>query len=344
MQKSYVEPPVRPLLPEQLSFLAIINFILRNLRLMLVLGVILSIALLIKATRDPEVWTSRSLVSTGEEATGNRILSFLGGGTSFSNPGSQSLIDLMTAPVVLEQLAMVKFDFPTGKKTALEYYGGKQAPDRAMEAAVGALAANINGKVMDPSGWIQLTTKGETPILAQQLNFAVLAQLDSFNAQKRRKLSQDNQRFAEERLAELGAQVRIAENRVQAFEETNRDMTPPALRLQYGRLQDSLSRARGLYSAILTSYDRERLDAERQLKPLTMMQRPNLPYKPAPRGYGRTVILGLFAGAFLGAVIGAIREYFRSIKRQESPEYAEYRALLQKWFGWIRLPKRNAAV
>src|SRR5215210_6111191 len=101
MQKSYVEPPVRPLLPEQMSFLAIINFILRNLPLMLGLGVMFSVLLATRARRQALEYSSSSLVSTGEEATGNRILAILGGGSSLSNPGSQQYIDLMTSPVVL---------------------------------------------------------------------------------------------------------------------------------------------------------------------------------------------------------------------------------------------------
>src|SRR4051812_13789843 len=126
MQKSYVEPPVRPLLPEQLSFLAIINFVLRNLPLMVILGVAASAGLLIRAIRSPVEYTSTSLISTGDEGTSNRILSFLGGGSSLSNPGSQGYIDLMTAPAVLEQLAQVEFDFPSGRKSALVQYGGSQ--------------------------------------------------------------------------------------------------------------------------------------------------------------------------------------------------------------------------
>jgi uncharacterized protein involved in exopolysaccharide biosynthesis len=339
MQKSYVEPPVRPLLPEQLSFLAIINFVLRNLPLMLVLGVILSGVLVLRAIRKPVTYTSTSYVSTGEEATGNRILSFLGGGSSFSNPGSQALIDLMTAPALLEQLARVEFDFPNGRTTALKQYGGDQPPDRAMESAVGALGSKIDAKLQDPSGWIELTTQGETATVAQQLNTALLAQVDSFNAQKRRRLSIENQKFAEERLAEYGAQVRAAEARLQSFEETNRDLTPPGIRLQHQRLQDSVARVKSIYGGILSSYDRERLDAERQLKPLTLMKAPNLPYAPVKRNIARTIILGLFAGGFLGGVIGAIREYFRSIRKQDSPEYAEYRALIDRWFGWVPKPK-----
>ena len=343
MQKSFVEPPLRPLLPEQLSFLAIINFILRQLPIMLVLGVIASTIFFVRAYLAPVTWSSTSIVATGDEAAGNRILSFLGGGTSFSNQGSQAYVDLLSAPVVLEQLTRVTFDFPDGRKTALAYYGGNiQPPDRALETAMGEVSNNISARVKDPSGWVEITTKGKTAVLAQQLNLAVIAQLDSFNAQKRRKVSLENQKFAEDRLVELGASVRIAENRYQAFLERNKDLTPPSLQLERDRLADSLARVKSLYSAILTSYDRERLEAERQAKTLTIIGRPNLPYSPSSRGIGRTVILGIFAGAFLGALIGIVREYFGGIRKQASPEYAEFMALLSRWFGRLR-PRRKPA-
>src|SRR4051812_41530706 len=135
MQNSYIEPPVRPLMTEQLSFLAIINFVLRHLGLMRILGVIASTIFVVKVIRSPRTYSSSSIVSTGDEISGNRITALLGGGSLFSNPGVQFYVDLIGAPVVLEPLARVPFDFPTGKKTAVEFYGGKLPPDRALESA-----------------------------------------------------------------------------------------------------------------------------------------------------------------------------------------------------------------
>lgn len=342
MQKSYVEPPVRPLLPEQLPFLSIINFVLRHLPLMLVLGVLASAVLLVPVVRSPATYSSTSLVSTGDEAPTSRVLAFLGGGGAA--PSAQTYIDLMSAPEFLQSLAQMPLEFPGGKQTAAQYYGkGQKTPESAIEVGAASLSDKITGKIKDPSGWLELTTEGETPAMAHDLNLAVLAQVDSFNARKRRQLSIENQRFAEERLAELGVQVRGAEDRLVAFQERNRDLSPPELRIQAERLSDTVARRRALYSAMQQSYDRERLEAERRLRPLTLMGRPTVPQAPDSRGFGRTIILGLFGGVFLGAIVGAIRDYFKNIKRQASPEYEEYVALRSRLFGWMRLPGRKSA-
>ena len=90
---------------------------------------------------------------------------------------------------------------------------------------------------------------------------------------------------------------------------------------------------RALYSSVLSSYDRERLDEARKPKLLTVIGRSTLPHDPDPRPFGRTIILGLFAGAFFGAIIGAVREYFGRIRGEATPEYVEYAALRSRWLG-----------
>jgi uncharacterized protein involved in exopolysaccharide biosynthesis len=343
MHNSYVEPPIRPLVTEQLSFLALLNFVLRNLGLMIVLGVLVTTALAIRVVTSPETYSSTSIVSTGDEAGGTSIIALLGGGTRTSNPGAQFYIDLMGAPVLLEPLAQVEYDFPDGKhESAVKFYGGNAPADRALEAATAELSGKLHPHIAATSGWLVLRTTAESPRLAIQLNQSVLNQLDLFNAAKRKKQALEDRRFAEERLAELGVEVRSAENRLQSFLEKNRDLSPPGLAIERERLSDSVATRRALYSTVLQSYDRERLDEERQVKLLTIIGRPTVPHVPDKRAFGRTVILGLFAGAFLGALVGVAKEYFRRIRAEATPEYDEYRALLAKWFGWLRGLKRKA--
>jgi uncharacterized protein involved in exopolysaccharide biosynthesis len=342
MSSSYVEPPVRPLVREQMSFLMVINFVLRNLGLMLITGVLVTAILVFRVATAPQTYSSTSTFSIGDFGGGSRITSLLGGGTSFSNAGAAFITEIMTEPVILEPLAQRQFDFPTGRKTALEEYGGTQPPDRAIEAAMGALSSKMQTSIATTTGWISLTTTGDTPKLAEQLNYTALAQLDSFQADRRRKQSAEDRQFMEERLADLGAKVRAAENRLQAFQENNRDLTPPSVRFEQQRLTDSVATQKSLYSTILSSYERERIDATRQIKLLTVIAKPTVPHQPDRRPYVRTIVLGLFAGAFLATLIALVREYFGRVQKETSPESAEFMRLRERWIGWIsRLMRRE---
>ena len=342
MSSSYVEPPVRPLVREQLSFLAVINFVLRNLGLMLILGVIASLALLIREMKKPQLYASTSIFSIGDFGGGARITAMLGGGFSFASAGATYITEIMTQPTFLEPLASREFDFPTGRTTALKFYGdGRKTANDALEAAMGSLAPMIKTDISTTTGWISLTTQAETPKLAEQLNYTVLSQLDSMQAERRRKQSSEDQKFAEERLAELGARLNAAEQKLRIFQETNRDPSSPSLRIESQRLGDSVANARSLYSTILGSYERERIESERQTRLLTVIAKPTVPHNPEDRPYVRTIVLGLFGGAFVGAILGIILEYFRRIQTTAAPaEAAEYARLRDKWFGWILRPFR----
>src|ERR1051326_2483643 len=210
MPPSHIDPPTRPRLGEQLSFLAVINFVLRNLGVMLIIGVIASVIFSVQVARAPRTFSSTSIFSTGE-GNGGGLIAMLGGGSKLSDLGAQYYVDLMTAPNVLEPLAKMEYDFPKeGRESAVKYYGGKLPPDRALEAAMSAISSKIHPRITATSGWIVLRTAAETPDLAVQFNYAVLAQLDTFNSQKRRRQAAEDERFAEERLADLGVQVRRA--------------------------------------------------------------------------------------------------------------------------------------
>jgi hypothetical protein len=343
MSSSYVEPPVRPLRREQLSFLAVINFLLRNLGLMLILGVVMSAALVIRVVREPLLYSSTSIFSIGDFGGGARITAMLGGGYSFSSAGATYITEIMTQPAFLEPLATREFEFPEGKTTAMKYYGGPgRTPDQALEAAMGNLAAAIHTDISTTTGWISLTTKAKTPKLAEQMNYVVLAQLDSMQADRRRKQSTEDQKFAQDRLAELGARLNAAQQKLRIFQETNINPSSPGLRIEENRLRDSVANAQSLYSTILGSYERERIDAERQTRLLTLIAKPSVPHSPDKRPYARTVVLGLFGGLFIGAMLALILEYFRRIQTSAAPEEAaEFDRLRAKWFGWILRPFRS---
>src|SRR5437667_4248356 len=103
MPNSYVEPPVAPAAAEQLSFLSVINFVLRNILLIVVPGVLLAIFLVLRARAAPPTYTSTAIFSAGEATSPG---GFLGIGLPgfISGKGPTFYVDLMTSPAVLDPL------------------------------------------------------------------------------------------------------------------------------------------------------------------------------------------------------------------------------------------------
>ena len=206
------------------------------------------------------------------------------------------------------------------------------------------VASKIHTKIGTTSGWVTLSITAETPTLAVELNRAILAQVDAFNTNAKKAQSIADQQFAQERLVDVGAQLRTAEDEYQRFRETNKDISSPALSMQNERLLNLVSIRKGIYQTILSNYERQKADQEREARVLTIIGPPKAPLGPDGVAWRRAAVLGLFAGGLLGAIIAFVKEYFRWIREHPSPEYAEFAALRSRLFGWIpRRSTRSAA-
>lgn len=346
MPDAYLEPVSLPERKDQLTFLSVLNFILRNIKSMLVLGIIFGAIVMVSALMAPPTYTSTAIVSAGENDSPGRLLGLSLPGSSGKSP--QYYVDLMTSPAVLEPLVERKYQTAPGKppQTLVEYFAGASASTPAGKAmAMDELAGRIRPKISQNGNWITVRVVAETPQLAAQLAEAVLAQVDAFNSEVRKAQSLTDRQFAEERLLEIGAEVRAAENRLQAFRESNRDISfSPALTIQQERLENDVATRRALYSTVLQTYDREKMNAVRETRLLMVIGRPTVPFAPDPKSPGRAAILGIFGGMVLASAIALWREYLARIRAEGSAEYGEFSALRERVFGWFsRLFRRQAS-
>ena len=129
MPNSYVEPPAARAATEQLSFLSVINFVLRNLVFLVVPGVLLAILLVLKARAAPQTFTSTSIFSAGEASSPGAFLGVSLPGF-IAGKGASFYVDLMTSPAVLDPLVEQKVQVLPGRppETLLEHYGGTSQP------------------------------------------------------------------------------------------------------------------------------------------------------------------------------------------------------------------------
>lgn len=333
MPNSYVEPATPPAPVEQLSFLSVLNFVLRNIVLMVVAGIIVSALLVARAFSGEQTYSSTSIFSAGEETAAGLLSNLSLPGIS-SGKGPAYYTALMTSPAVLEPLVDMTFTVPGGsKKTLTEYYGGTSGP---IEARRDAAASAVKGKIsykIGTTGWITLTTTAETPELALELNQAVLAQIDSFNTKTRRDQSIADRKFAEDRLAEVSVERQSAERRMADFLERNRDCCSPPLEFERQRLSAEVASKQNSYNSMVAAVEREKLNAARELRVITVIGRPRLASGPDGRAWRRAAAMGLFIGAFLGAVIAFVLEYFRWIREHPSPQYEEFLKLRRRLLG-----------
>lgn len=341
MRSSYVAPVIEAPASETLTLVGVINFVLRNFVLIIVVGALFGALLGWRARRAPVSYSARtSFITEGEQPAGRMIL---GGVTlpSTGGRGPEFYVELMTSPAILGSLVEKKFEAEPGKppKTLIERYGGSAIPTQAArEAAMGAVRGRVSSKI-SVNSVVTLTATAETPLLAAAIARGVLDEIDAFNDARRKDIARAERKYAEERLLEVGAEYRAAENRVKEFDERNRSgATTPALRIEREHLAEIAAVKHSLYSSILSAYEKAKLDEQRDSPRATVLERAMPPLGPNRPAVKRYIVVGFFLGAMLAAMVALVREYFARLSKQASPEAMEFTALRDANTELLRRP------
>lgn len=343
MHSSYVAPLPETAADDRISFLSVVNFILRNLVLLLAAGLALGLLLALRRAASPVRYTATTSFAIGQDQAPSLLL-----GLSLSGIGSgrspQFYTDLVKSPAILEPLVETSFDVAPGKprQTLIEYYGGRSGSRvAAKEAAMGAVSSRISTKISPVTSVITMGVGAENPTLAAEVAQAILDQIDLFNTRTRKVQTTAERAFSEQRLVEIGAEVRVSEDKLRDFLERNRDISlSPSLTLEKERLSDEVSAKRQLYNTVLQAYERAKMDEVRESPLVTVIGRPTPPLQPDSRGTMRIAVLGFFAGVLLGVLIALWNEYVERIRAQASPEFGEFAALRSTALDRVLRPVR----
>ncbi len=345
MQTSYVIPVTEPAPEERVSFLALVNFVLRNILLLLVFGAAFALVLVARRAASPEIYTAVATFSTGqEESPGRLLLGFsLGGGASGRSPAFYA--DLVKSSAILGPLVESKARV-AGKSapiTLIELYAGNKGSAQALkENAMGAVGSRMQTKISPTTSVITLRVSAANPQLASEIARRVLTEIDLFNTRMRKAQSTSERAFSEERLLDIQQDVRLSENRLRDFLERNREISlSPSLRIEKERLDADVLARRQLYNTVLIAYERAKMEEVRDNPLVTIITEPTPPLQKDAKGLVRQGVLGFFAGFLIATVIAVWKEYLQNIGRTASPEFKEFAQLRSGVFTRIFRRRRS---
>jgi hypothetical protein len=327
MPNSYVIPVTEAGPNERMAFLTIVNFVLRNIVGIVITGLVFAVLLAIPSySVAPSYTASTSFIVEGEPLVGRSL--GLGGGTG---RGPDFYVALMQTPLILEPLVEARFEVDPGRppQSLVERYGSGSSLQERKDAAMERVAGMIKTKISE-IGVIELSVTAENPRLAAAIAQGVMEQIEIFNFNQRKLRTSAERRFIEQRLVEVGDEVRAAEDRMLAFMVRNRQASTPALAMEQGRLSDNMSQKRSLYSSILQALEKAKIDEVRENPQATVVSRAVPPLSPNSRHVLRNGVLGFFVGALFATLFAFVREFFARIPDQSTPEAAEYMSLRTK--------------
>jgi uncharacterized protein involved in exopolysaccharide biosynthesis len=208
---------------------------------------------------------------------------------------------------------------------------GVQTPNPALREELGLrwLEERVTATPTARTGIVRVMVKTTSPELSGRVAQRILDHVDDFNRRKRRTRAAAERGFTQERVREAGDSLRNAEDRLRQFLNANRQYQSSAnLVYEHDRLERDVSIKQQLYSSLAGAYEDARINEVRDTPVISVLERPNVPLFPDPRGLAEKVVVGLIAGGMIGFLLALLREMF-SRGRESGQE--DYRDLRQVW-------------
>ena len=338
-----------------LSVLAAVNVLLR--RRVLVLGVTacVAVALLVVALLLPRTYTS----SASFMPQANRNVAGTGGGIAaqlglsmLSTDATQSpsfYVDLLKSRGILDSTVSTRFRVQTdsGKvdATLIDLLRAKgNTPALRRDDAVRRLSRLVQADASPKTSVVTLKVRARDPELARQVADRVLALVSNFNLRRRKSQASEERRFAEQRLNEVGQELRVAEDRLQMFLQRNRAYgNSPELSFAMDRLQREVTMRQQVYTSVAQAHEQARMDEVRDTPVFTVIEQPDIPARPDSRGAIKWTVIGLVLGLGLGVALAFVREMMSRANAEAGSDVEQFNTLWRETVRDLSRPWRPVA-
>lgn len=253
-------------------------------------------------------------------------------------------VDLINSQPLLGNLVDTRFSYAadsgkaSGNLVELYHSRGRTAPLRR-DAAIRRVEKNVNAVAQPKTGLVHLEVTAMNPDLATQMTRRIIDLVNTFNVETRQSQAAAERRFAELRKAEVAADLRAAEDRLQSFMQRNRDYrNSPELSFQQDRLSRAVSMEQQVYNSLAEAYEQAKLEEVRDTPVLTVVEAPTPPVRPDSRGVIKKGLAGLLVGGVIGVLVAFLREAATRLNSQGQPEVGEFRRLAQGLRNDLRRP------
>jgi uncharacterized protein involved in exopolysaccharide biosynthesis len=188
------------------------------------------------------------------------------------------------------------------------------------------------------TGVLTLSVRALDPVFARVL---VERLLDALQAQHRRMAGSRGEAqvaFLTRAAADARRDLTIAQADLARFASANRAYAPSSpLALEFRRRDADVLEKRREYGALAVQLERAKLDQSRAMPTIAVVQRPETPAKPDPRGLVSATIIGSAGGIALALLLLLIRGHLARLRTAGDRELSAFEA------GWRASRRRRTA-
>jgi len=249
--------------------------------------------------------------------------------------GAPVYVELLQSRSLLSPVASDSVALPAegGRRRAVADLLGvtASAPALRTERTIRALRKRIDASEDKRLGAVRLRVSTPWPALSLMLAERLVNGVNQFNLQSRKSQAAAERRFVELQTAEAEAALRVSEDRLRGFLQSNRGLgSSPDLALTRDRLQRDVSLRQQVYTTLVQSLEEAKIREVRDTPVITVVEAPELAVLPEARGAAQKALLGALAGGIIGLLIAFVRRSMRGTMETPTDEAREFFLLVEE--------------
>lgn len=331
----------------EISVFAILSTIVRNRKRIALWSLAIGVFAAVRAAGKESMYiASASFVS--QNSTGDRTgLGALAGQFGITVPGGTQTsspdfyVWLVKSRSLLTDIAKDTLVVPEmgGKRMSMfDVFKIGTAPSAAREqAAAETISDLITVELRKTTGVVVVKASTPWPSVSLEIVSQVINGVNKFNRDTRRGQAAEERKFTEARLQSTAIELRQAEEEMQRYLSTNRQISPYSeLAYRRDQLQRTLMLKQQVYTTLAQSYEDVRMREVRDTPVISIVETPSVNQTPESRGRIKMVFLGLVIGATLGVLMTLLTDWLRGMSRHPDSDASEFLDLLQQIRGAVR--------
>jgi uncharacterized protein involved in exopolysaccharide biosynthesis len=202
---------------------------------------------------------------------------------------------------------------------------GPGSPALREERGTVALGRLLKTSADKLTGVVNLSVATRWPSVSLGIVQAMVDGVNEVNQKTRRGQASAERRFIEGRLAVAKDDLRLAEDRLEAFLKSNRQFaSSPELTFTRDRLQRDITLKQQVFTALMQSYEDARIREVRDTPLITVIEPAAVSPLPRPRRRVLLTLLGAVLGAGFGGILVFFSELVRRVDRSGAAEAREF--------------------
>jgi uncharacterized protein involved in exopolysaccharide biosynthesis len=263
--------------------------------------------------------------------------------------------DLVHGPEILQRLATKSYKAVVNQDTVLgtlvDFYSIDEGDNgRTLAAAIDKLGDDIlRVRAKRTTGVVSITVTTKWPDLSREIGEELVRLVEAYNLKSHQARADAEYRFMSQRLDTTELELRSAENRLQAFLQSNREFrSDPRLLFEYDRLSRDVSMRQSVFTTLMQNAENARIEAVRNTPSLALVQPPAQPLRSDPLQLPLRVVVTLMFAMIVTVAIVLVRDYVTGTTPADREAFGEVgrslaaarQSLLLPLNKILRLPRR----